>query len=108
MAETDVRAWIMRATLALRGESDCVQGSAEALIAEAPSVLASMAGLMEVQHISPECRAGRTVDGAWDEAVRRLREIYDAQVQHDPTLTIAVAISRAASRPADADRESGS
>jgi len=28
--------------------------------------------------ITPVCRANRTVDGAWEEAVRRLREEYEA------------------------------
>jgi hypothetical protein len=52
------------------------------------------AGLFETQKITPECRANRTVDGAWDEAVRRLREIYDAQVKHDPTITFGLSIGR--------------
>lgn len=51
-------------------------------------------GLMETQQITPECRANRTAGGAWDEAVRRLREIYDAQVEHDPTITLGLTIGR--------------
>lgn len=58
------------------------------------AALLATAGLMETQRITPECRANRTIDGAWDEAVRRLREIYDAQVAHDPTLTIGLSIGR--------------
>lgn len=53
-----------------------------------------MSAVMEAQNISPECRAGRGEDGAWDEAVSRLREIYDAQVAHDPSVTLSLAIFR--------------
>ncbi len=83
-------------------------GEGEALRAEWRELLADRvfqkallvtAGLMETQWISPECRANRTVDGAWDEAVRRLREIYDAQVRHDPTITLGITIGRATTRP---------
>jgi hypothetical protein len=56
--------------------------------------LLATAGHMETQWISPACRTNRTVDGAWDEAVRRLREIYDAQVKHDPTITLGLSIGR--------------
>ena|SRR5690349_5667788 len=52
------------------------------------------AGLMESQAITPTCRDSRTDGGAWDEAVRRLREIYDAQIAHDPDLTLSLSISR--------------
>lgn len=57
--------------------------------------LLATAGLMETQRISPECRGNRSPEGAWDEAVCRLREIYDAQIAHDPTLTIGLSIGRA-------------
>ena len=50
--------------------------------------------LMELQRITPNCRATRTADGAWNEAVRRLREIYDAQVNHDPSITLGLSINR--------------
>jgi hypothetical protein len=49
---------------------------------------------LETLRITPACRRNRTVDGAWNEAVRRLREIYDAQVSHDPTLVLALSIRR--------------
>jgi hypothetical protein len=50
--------------------------------------------ILEAQNITSGCRAGRGEGGAWDEAVRRLREIYDAQVQHDPSVTLSLAIFR--------------
>lgn len=50
--------------------------------------------ILEAQAVTPDCRAGRGDEGAWDEAVRRLREIYDAQVKHDPTITLSLAIYR--------------
>ncbi len=53
-----------------------------------------MVSILEAQNITPDCRTARGADGAWDEAVRRLREIYDAQVEHDPTVTLALAIHR--------------
>ena len=56
--------------------------------------LADPVCLMETQHITPTCRANRTDEGAWTEAVRRLREIYDAQVAHNPDVTIALDIRR--------------
>ena len=57
-----------------------------------------MALTLETQNITPTCRMNRGDDGAWEEAVRRLREIYEAQVRHDPTLTLSLTISRDASR----------
>lgn len=50
--------------------------------------------ILEAQNITPDCRSGRGLDGAWDEAVSRLREIYDIQVEHDPGVTLALAIHR--------------
>lgn len=50
--------------------------------------------ILEAQNITPACRSGRGADGAWTEAVSRLREIYDAQTAHDPGATIALAIYR--------------
>ncbi len=35
-------------------------------------------GQVTAAYITPDCRSGRGVDGAWDEAVARLREQYDA------------------------------
>lgn len=58
------------------------------------NALIATAGLMETQQITPTCRANRTIDGAWDEAVRRLREIYDAQVAHDPDVILGLSIGR--------------
>lgn len=49
---------------------------------------------LEAQSISLTCRNNRTMAGAWDEAVRRLREVYDAQVQHDPGVTMVLFIAR--------------
>lgn len=48
--------------------------------------------LLEAQAITRDCRDGRGVDGAWDEAVRRLREIYDAQTDYYPGSTLSIAI----------------
>jgi hypothetical protein len=62
----------------------------------------SRPSILEAQNISPDCRAGRGLDGAWDEAVARLREIYDAQTAHDPSLTLALAIYRGDFRTPDA------
>jgi hypothetical protein len=80
------------------GRDDAAEWRAEwrALLTDkiVQDALLATAGLMETQRITPECRTNRTVDGAWDEAVRRLREIYDAQVQHDPTITLGLSISR--------------
>ena len=50
--------------------------------------------ILEAQNITPACRAGRGDDGAWDEAVARLREIYDAQTSHNPGVTLSLAIYR--------------
>jgi len=49
---------------------------------------------MESAHITPTCRTNRGDAEAWDEAVRRLREIYDAQIEHDPSVVISLAIHR--------------
>lgn len=52
------------------------------------------------QIITPTCRTGRGNDGAWDEAVRRLREQYDAIVQgwagttEQPTLRLVLTMER--------------
>jgi hypothetical protein len=50
--------------------------------------------ILEAQAITPDCRSSRGVDGAWDEAVSRLREIYDAQTEHDHGVTLSLAIFR--------------
>jgi hypothetical protein len=44
-------------------------------------------------HITPECRAARTTDGAWDEAVARLRGVYDARLARFPDCTITLWIA---------------
>jgi hypothetical protein len=44
--------------------------------------------------ISPECRINRTDDGAWDEAVARLRQVYDAQLARYGMGTFTLSISR--------------
>ena len=45
--------------------------------------------------ITVTCRANRGNDGAWDEAVRLLREVYDAQIERfGPTVALHVTISR--------------
>ncbi len=45
-------------------------------------------------HITPACREARTTDGAWDEAVARLREVYDARLSRfaDCTITLWIAV----------------
>jgi hypothetical protein len=47
--------------------------------------------------ITPECRAGRGVDGAWDEAVARLRSEYDAVLagwsDHDDEVTLNLVLT---------------
>jgi hypothetical protein len=50
--------------------------------------------ILEAQNITPTCRASRGRDGAWNEAVARLREIYDAQTVHSPEVTLSLAIYR--------------
>ena len=50
---------------------------------------------LETQEITPTCRVNRGDDGAWDEAVQRLREVYDAQVaRFGPTASLHLTISR--------------
>mgnify|MGYP001572496531 FL=1 len=50
--------------------------------------------------ITPECRSGRTDEGAWDEAVARAKVAYDAVVagwagaERQPTLHLALTIER--------------
>jgi hypothetical protein len=54
--------------------------------------------------ITPECRENRGVDGAWDEAVRRLRVEYDAILggwageDDQPTLTLMLLYERSTPR----------
>lgn len=50
--------------------------------------------ILEAQNITPACRSSRGVEAAWDEAVARLRQIYDAQAEHDPSATLSLAIFR--------------
>lgn len=51
--------------------------------------------------ITPECRRNRGVDGAWDEAVARLRAEYDAVLEgwkdhpQPPTLNLVLTMERA-------------
>lgn len=54
-------------------------------------------------HITPTCRKNRTTDGAWDEAVDRMREVYDAQLARFPdcTITLWVAIDEPEARADD-------
>lgn len=55
--------------------------------------------VLSTQAITPLCRENRTVDGAWEEAVRRLREVYDVQLRRfeeegrPVTLTLGIARS---------------
>lgn len=50
--------------------------------------------------ITPECRSGRGVDGAWEEAVARLRAEYDAVIAGwadqpvQPTLNLRLMMER--------------
>ena len=50
--------------------------------------------------ITPECRTSRGVDGAWDEAVARLRVEYDAILDGwknqpiQPTLNLVLTMDR--------------
>ena len=47
--------------------------------------------------ITPECRRSRGVDGAWDEAVSRLRAEYDAVLagrNDEPTLNLVLTMDR--------------
>jgi hypothetical protein len=48
---------------------------------------------LESWAITPICRRNRGVDGAWQEAVDQLREVYDAQVKYfgaDAVLTLSL------------------
>ena len=54
-----------------------------------------MAVDLERAEITPDCRANRTDDGAWEEAVARLRQVYDAQRVRRPEATITLTIGRA-------------
>lgn len=47
---------------------------------------------LETEHISPACRASKGHDGAWEEAVHLLGNVYDAQVTRRPGATVSVAI----------------
>ena len=49
---------------------------------------------LETQNITTTCRYNRGDSGAWDEAVRRLREVYDAQVARYPDCTLSLSIAR--------------
>ena len=50
---------------------------------------------LESWDITPICRANRGVDGAWQEAVDQLRQVYDAQVtRFGPTATLTLSLSR--------------
>jgi predicted metal-dependent hydrolase len=49
---------------------------------------------MEAWSITPTCIANRGHEGAWDEAVARLREIFDVQRKHNPDQTLIVMIGR--------------
>lgn len=58
--------------------------------------------------ITPECRANRGVDGAWEEAVSRLRTEYEAVVAAwasepvEPTLNLRLTMERPRSgKPSD-------
>lgn len=50
--------------------------------------------------ITPDCRANRGDDGAWDEAVRRLRAEYDlvvegwSQAPQQPTINLRLMLER--------------
>jgi hypothetical protein len=57
---------------------------------------------LESWEISPVCRANHGLDGAWQEAVDQLRQVYDAQVTRfgpTATLTLSLARSRAVGVP---------
>ena len=50
--------------------------------------------------ITPTCRANRGHDGAWLEAVRRLREAYDVQVQRHGDKALVVYLNLSIERDA--------
>ena len=54
---------------------------------------------LETQRITPDCVASRGVEGVWDEAVARLRQIFDAQLQAHPTATLSLTIVRSFPEP---------
>lgn len=49
---------------------------------------------LEFAAITADCRTNRGDDGAWDEAVARLREVYDAQLARHRAATFTIAIRR--------------
>jgi hypothetical protein len=50
---------------------------------------------LESWEITPTCRANRGHDGAWQEAVDQLRQVYDAQVaRFGPTATLTLSLAR--------------
>jgi hypothetical protein len=50
---------------------------------------------LESWAITPTCRFNRGNDGAWQEAVDQLRQVYDAQVQRfGPTATLTLSLTR--------------
>lgn len=62
-----------------------------------------MASQVTAAFITPECRANRGVDGAWEEAVRRLRDEYQVIVRNwqalstperQPTLNLVLTMER--------------
>lgn len=61
--------------------------------------------------ITPECRENRGIEGAWDEAVARLRAEYDAIVEgwknerRQPTLNLVLTMDRFEFEGAGASRE---
>jgi len=62
---------------------------------------------LESWSITPECRE-RGIDVAWEDAVSRLREVYDAQLQRhggEPiTLSLAIHIDKRGGPTADLER----
>lgn len=59
-----------------------------------------MASQITAAFITPECRQNRSVDGAWDEAVARLRAEYVAVLEswkdqpQQPTLNLVLTMDR--------------
>jgi hypothetical protein len=57
-------------------------------------------GQVSAAFITPDCRRNRGVDGAWDEAVARLRAEYDAVLEgwqgspQQPTLNLVLTMDR--------------
>lgn len=54
---------------------------------------------LETQRITPDCVASRGSEGAWDEAVARLRQVYAAQLKAHPTATLSLTIVRSFPEP---------